>query len=228
MQTAPAPTEFEKYSTLEMDPETMSNAGYSMVAYGPEETARYFNLEGYKARAAEEKTATPKKTSTEVVKAEGNALQKVTDRTVKTAGITAPEKPAKPTAAVSGDFVVGINQRAELFSVAKLWQTFSSDSQLTGQLRSNTFTVLGIYSDFNQQFTEAQVTIGFLNLPINGKRYTVPTGKQNLLLAKGNHSISTMTAAWNKIDFSRPIKAVLERRDFNGDQETVALSVIYR
>ncbi|WP_062270822.1 hypothetical protein [Endozoicomonas arenosclerae] len=209
-QKANPPTDFEKYSTLEMDPATLSDAAYSMAAYGREETIKFFNLDNYKKQLQLTQSA-----------------QASEPKQIETASKPVVAKPAIK-AVVESNTIVGISKSIQLASIDGLWKEFLDQKALSGQLKSERFTIFAIYSDFNSQFSRARVSIGYFDKAMKGNRIDLPQGKQVPILKKGQHSMSAMVSAWDKIDYQRPVKAVVERRDYIGEQETISSFVIYQ
>ena len=219
MQSADEPTEFEKYSSVAMDGETMSNVGFSLVTFGREKTAEFFNLEGYKAlAAADNKSAT--------ASAQQVAAPKVEQ--VQSAAVSMPQSKKSEEVPVLAPYIVGINKSVDLSRVGALWEEFSDQTALSGQLMSDSYTVFVVYSDFNAEFTTASVSIGYFEPSMEGNRIELPQGNRTELLEKGSHNASVLAGSWEKIDYGRNIKAVLERRDYSGHQESVTNFVIYQ
>ncbi|MGI9276418.1 MAG: hypothetical protein ACR2PT_16435 [Endozoicomonas sp.] len=222
MQPTSPPTEFEKYSSATMDYETMSEAGYAMVAYGREAAAEYFDLDGYKAL---QKAAVSTETAVKVMAEPVSRNVSQPDSTVKTSIVV-----QKPNSVVESkpETIVGISREIKLAAINDLWQEFSAQTALSKQLKSNNYTVFAVYTDFRRDFSMARVSIGYQDSAMKGERITLPGGEREPLLSAGRHNTSDIVSAWDKIDYSRSVKAVLERRDYRGDEETVAIFVIYQ
>lgn len=208
-QPASTPTEFEKYSTMRMDYTTMAEAGYAMVLYGREVAAEYFELDDYKALS----TVSSAVAGTLPVKM-------VKSETMEKAEVIDVEQPR--------EFITGFSKVINLLSIGDLWVEFIGKNELSDQLKSENFTIYVVYTDFNRELTASRVSIGYLDSSMKGERIALPQGTKTPLLPKGDYTPTAIASAWSRIDLQKPVKAVLERHDYQGDQATVSSFVIYQ
>ena len=153
------------------------------------------------------------------VSVKGVATSIVENRAVK------PAMPIKPV-----EFV-GVSQRVALTQVNQVWQSFRDNEHLLRALKSNQFDVYAVYRNFNNNFTEADLDIGYQRSALNDSvkvTASLPVGKRVQLLASGQHNDLTIAAVWQNIDYSREIIAVIERHQIDGEQDLVSVDVIYQ
>lgn len=137
-------------------------------------------------------------------------------------------KPATPIKPVE---LVGVSQRVALTQVNQVWQSFRDNQHLLRALKSNQFDVYAVYRNFNNNFTEADLDIGYQRSALNDSvevTASLPVGKRVQLLPSGQHNDLTIASVWQNIDYSREIIAVIERHQINGEQDLVSVDVIYQ
>ncbi|MCV6620565.1 MAG: hypothetical protein OIF51_02310 [Cellvibrionaceae bacterium] len=232
LQKAEPPTEFEKYSSANMDFATMSEVGYAMAAFGRESTADYFELKDYQeyVQLAQNDHAKALNASDapQVAASEAQA-SKAEAPTMQLAQVERPAKPkAKPSLKDWPKSVIGIQRSTELINVEKVWQEFASNSALSDQLDSYTVSVFAIYSDFNSDYSRATISIGYDKPSMKGEQQLIPKGKIETLLKPSNYGNNALLNAWQDIDYSKAVKAVVERRDYTQNSELTSLFVIYQ
>lgn len=126
--------------------------------------------------------------------------------------------------------IVGISDRIQLTeaNITKLWQKLNNNNKLTQQLTSNRFTIYAIYHEFNADYSQANVVIGYNAPAMQGNQFNIPSGDKTMLLDTIPYSATAISQAWQHIDYSRPLKAVIEQHKFNNDKQTVSISVVYQ
>ncbi len=246
LQSAEPPTEFEKYSSATMDYNTMSEVGYAMAAYGRKSTAEYFELKDYQAYDSQQKLRDKQsKAKPDVIAQTPNQIEDENDlftselqkgRALQVAEVeTAKAETAKPAQQAKSSrsngwpkAVVGIKRESELMKAADVWQAFSEQSSLSNQLDSYTISVFAIYSNFNSDYSRATISIGYDKPGMKGDSFTMPIGETQSLLKPSNYGNNELVNAWQDIDYSRTVKAVVERRDYTQNSELTSLFVIYQ
>lgn len=123
--------------------------------------------------------------------------------------------------------IVGKSQIANLSELGSVWLSFSEDEALNRQITDQLYTVYIVYSEFDKTFSSARISIGY-SYPIVGQKITLPSGKRIRILSPGKYSEEAVRNSWKDIDFIRPVKAVLEKREYEKGQETISLYVIYQ
>lgn len=127
--------------------------------------------------------------------------------------------------------IVGLNRRISLVDISKLWREFTDKKHLERAISTDTFDVYAVFSQFNASYSVADVSIGYERAALNDSAVTtqtLPTGKRFTLLSQGHYSNVDIVAAWENIDYRRGLIAVIEKRHFSGDDETVSLQAIYQ
>lgn len=248
LQSAEPPTEFEKYSSATMDYNTMSEVGYAMAAYGRKSTAEYFELKDYQAYDSQERSRDKQSKANakpDVIAQTPNQIEGESDlftselqkgRALQVAKVeTAKAETAKPAQQAKNSrsngwpkAVVGIKRESELMKAADVWQAFSEQSSLSNQLDSYTISVFAIYSNFNSDYSRATISIGYDKAGMKGNSHPIPAGKATTLLKPSNYGNNELINAWQDIDYSRTVKAVVERRDYTQNSELTSLFVIYQ
>ncbi|MBB6520734.1 hypothetical protein [Pseudoteredinibacter isoporae] len=239
LQKAAPPTEFEKYSSANMDYATMSEVGYAMAAFGRKSTADYFELADYQAyeqmAAADLPEEQRQQTDAPLQLAASPAPAK--SRTEDKPPAAPQNKPAnkprvKPTSSSKASnwpsSVVGIQRTTALMKADTVWQEFSNNKTLSNQLDSYTVSVFAIYSNFNSDFSQATISIGYDKSGMKGNSYPIPSGDITPLLKPSNYGNNDLFNAWQDIDYSRAVEAVVERRDYTQNSELTSLFVIYK
>ncbi|GAA6150876.1 hypothetical protein [Pseudoteredinibacter isoporae] len=222
LQKAEPPTEFEKYSSANMDFATMSEVGYAMAAFGRQSTADYFDLKDYQAYEQMAAAELPEE------------QQQHSDAPLQVATAAPEQNQAKPQAKPQSKgnnwpkSVVGIQRTTELMKADTVWQEFSNNKTLSDQLNSYTVSVFAIYSDFNSDFSRATISIGYNKANMSGEHYPIPSGDIKTLLKPSKYGNNDLFNAWQDIDYSRAVEAVVERRDYTQNSELTSLFVIYK
>ncbi|MBO9490936.1 hypothetical protein J7384_11255 [Endozoicomonas sp. G2_1] len=137
----------------------------------------------------------------------------------------------KPATSIKPVELVGVSQRVALTQVNQVWQSFRDNQHLLRALKSNQFDVYAVYRNFNNNFTEADLDIGYQRSALNDSvkvTASLPVGKRVQLLASGQHNDLTIASVWQNIDYSREIIAVIERHQIDAEQDLVSVDVIYQ
>lgn len=136
------------------------------------------------------------------------------------------------TRPVAVDNLVGITQEVSLGRIDELWGEFTSHTELHERVKFETGSIYVLYRELNAGFDHARVTIGYDGDDVKGtkKLVRVPQGEFEVLLGMGKHSASSLLNAWNGLDYSRQVEALVERHVVgDGGQVTSAgLFVLYR
>lgn len=222
LQPVPAPDEAQKYSTLEMDEETLVYQSYATVE------SRVF-APAAAAPAPAERDAQP-------------APTRAPKPAPKPAPATAPQAAAKPAAPATETAssappaapsrtlpraLSGYRARTALTDTAALWEQTLGDPALIGQLRSGRYTVWASYTDIRADYGEATVSVGFDATQVTAERpLPVPAGHAALLAEPVAFSEAALSAAWMALDTPAPPLAVVERHQFDGDKHTVAVYTV--
>lgn len=210
-------TVFEKYASYNLSAEQTSAAAYSMITFGRKETSEYFQLDDPVLQVSGDVVVNgvnrPKKTVTQPLQ-------------LAAAKITTSKKQGKRTNTAQS--IIGISRVIELGAIDKVWQDFEAKIELSNQISSEKYTIYVVYSDLNADYSRAKVSMGFLDASMSGSKISLPTGKKISLLASGKHSANDIYQSWNKIDYNKSVKAVLERHDYSGTKEKISVSVIYQ
>lgn len=232
LQDAKPPTEFEKYSSANMDYGTMSEVGYAMAAFGRKSTADYFELTDYQAYeqiAAAELPEEQRQQTDAPLQLAAAAPEKTQSRAADKPKAKPSTKPKSSSKANNWPkSVVGIRRTTELMKAETVWQEFSNNKALSDQLDSYTVSVFAIYSDFNSDYSQATISIGYNKPGMNGNKYPIPTGDIKPLLKPSKYGNNDLFNAWQDIDYSRAVEAVVERRDYTQNSELTSLFVIYK
>lgn len=246
LQSAEPPTEFEKYSSMNMDYATMSEVGYAMAAYGRQPAAEYFELDDYQAydnqaynNQAQGHISTPggklevqPQTPSQNTPIRSEPQPDATPHKSRPMQVAQAETPKLNTKLKHTNGwpkkVVGIQQETDLMKAQEVWQAFSEQSSLSNQLDSYTVSVFAIYSNFNSDYSQATISIGYDKPGMKGDSFAMPTGQTQSLLKPSNYGNNELINAWQDIDYSRAVKAVVERRDYTQNSELTSLFVIYQ
>lgn len=127
--------------------------------------------------------------------------------------------------------IAGVNRRIALVDIGPLWLEFSENKHLERAISTDTFDVYAVFSKFNASYSVADVSIGYDLTALNdsvASTYMLPKGKRHTLLVPGHYQNIDIVGAWENIDYRRGLIAVIEKRHFNGDDETVSLQAIYQ
>lgn len=127
----------------------------------------------------------------------------------------------------------GVTQTIPLKAIDKLWNTFYEQSVANKSLPDSVKQLIVIYQNFNPDYSEAKVTIGYeaqSNNPDNVVILFPPEKQMNVVLSQGKHTDEQLTDAWSKINFSKQVKAVVEVHHLNqhGLPDSSQLSVYYK
>lgn len=152
------------------------------------------------------------------------------------AALTA-QKPAvaTPSETVAATELIGVSGRVALDSggMDDLWQRFNQATALQDGLKSDEgIQVFVLYEHFDPQYGSAQATVGYpreVLLNVEAGSGQVPAGQYQVLLRDSRES-SALLGAWQRLDFTRLIRAVLERHDLAADGSVRAshVSVLYQ
>ena len=133
---------------------------------------------------------------------------------------------------VSVDNLVGITQDISLKHIDSLWGAFTNNAELHERVKFDKGSIYVLYRELNAGFDHARVTIGYDSGDVKGenKWVSVPQGEFEVLLDMGKHSASSLLNAWNGLDYSRQVEALVERHVIGdaGDVTSAGLYVLYR
>lgn len=133
-----------------------------------------------------------------------------------TASITEHSNDSAPTT-TDKRYIRGVSDVIPLQDTQQLWQRFYTEIAASNSLPSDQLWV--VYQGFDDNFTTAKVSIGYVvSGPANNDLLPLPQGSKQQILAKGDHSVDQLTQAWQGINFSKPIKAVVEIHYLNQHQ----------
>jgi hypothetical protein len=131
----------------------------------------------------------------------------------------------------------GLTANVSLAEVQQLWLDFGDRYDLHNRLTGMRVSSYALYKNFNDDYSRADVTVGYSSDSLRGKRRVetsaevrVPTGSYNMLLEAGKHSRSEVDNAWKEVDYDRIIDAILEEHVVNtsGSVISSAIYVLYK
>lgn len=126
-----------------------------------------------------------------------------------------------------------VSKNVSFEDVLALWTEFEEQLTDYDQIPMTSDSVVLLYRNINSDFTRAHVTIGFIveqHAPAPKDIELPSTQDYQQLLSRGPYSDSEMEGAWEKIDYRRPIDAVIETHYLNplGQEELSQLMVYYQ
>ena len=104
----------------------------------------------------------------------------------------------------------GVSNTMALTEVDQLWTDFIPLLEKTSQRPERIFVY---YRNFDSAYSQARITIGVRQqlLQTNGTSVEIPAFKRyQTLLARQDRSTTELAAGWDKIDYNRTVKSVLE------------------
>ncbi|MGF1682961.1 hypothetical protein [Photobacterium minamisatsumaniensis] len=130
-------------------------------------------------------------------------------------------------------FLHGVTKTIPLQSISILWRDFENKVVEKNKLPAGSDRVIVLYQNFNSDFTEAKVTIGYPTQKnvLSNAMVELPTiEKADLLLSRGKHSESELIDAWSRINFQKSVEALVETHYLSplGLPESSQLSVYYK
>lgn len=133
----------------------------------------------------------------------------------------------------SQQYLRGVTKTISLESLPKLWREFDRKLVEPDKLPDNLGRIVVLYQNLNSDFTEAQVTIGYPaeKSPLASDLVAFPAIEEaELLMHRGQHSESELIDAWGRINFQKPVDALVEIHYLNsqGQPESSQLSVYYK
>lgn len=141
----------------------------------------------------------------------------------------------KKVADTDYQYLNGVTKNIALESMSALWGEFEIEWVEQNKLPESFDRIVVLYQDLNSDFTQAKVTIGYLvpdnlsspdliALPAMGK------GNEDVLASRGQYSVSAFIDAWGRIDFKKPVDALVEVHYLSsqGQPESSQLSVYYK
>jgi|GEM_PF-3337863 len=136
---------------------------------------------------------------------------------------------------IERQYLNGVTKNIALESMSALWGEFEGEWVKQNKLPEKLDRIVVLYQDLNSDFTQAKVTIGyiapeqasskdFIALPLMGK------GNEDVLASRGQYSVSEFIDAWGRIDFKKPVDALVEVHYLSpqGQPESSQLSVYYK
>lgn len=144
------------------------------------------------------------------------------------------KKTSLPTAVNTQNLAItGITAVLALTKAESLWTQLNNDSRFTTSLTTSTPTMYAYYRDFNADYSEAKVSVGYHSEDITLKTIQpvrLYQGDYQALVKPGLHDQTQLLNAWQKIDYQRTVKAVLEKHTLNeqGQITSSSLLVLYK
>lgn len=164
--------------------------------------------------------------------------QSTEEKNASVAKAVEPSRQPAPVAPESATYLNGLSlegetQRLAIASVDSLWTKFMGRSDLHSRLNRMRVDAYVLYRDFSADYSQAEITLGYSTSQLQGDGKVAartPSGDYQEILAPGKHSQYVMGKAWDAVDFSKPVAAVLERHELNSSGVVVASSVyvLYR
>ena len=109
-----------------------------------------------------------------------------------------------------------------------MWQEFNNNEDINGKLVKPPTKVFVYYREFEGDYNNSKVTIGYDSSLLRGNRSTAARIDRSFysILKKGNYSESELAKAWNKINYVNSPYAVLEIHHLNHDGSVIANEVL--
>ncbi|BFM16695.1 hypothetical protein R50073_28780 [Maricurvus nonylphenolicus] len=123
----------------------------------------------------------------------------------------------------------GITRNVTLAGAQELWVDFGDRYDLHNRLNGMHVSTYTLYDNFNDDYSRADVTIGYNVEALRGEgsvAASVPAGNYATLLEEGKRSQSEIAGAWEKLNYDRGVKAILEEHTVNTSGQVIA-SAIY-
>jgi len=126
-----------------------------------------------------------------------------------------------------------VTRTVALDNVPSLWREFEKQLPLQENLPTSSDRFVALYKNFSSDFTQANVTIGvgLDQSESNNTSHELPsTSNKQQLLPRGQYSAEDLENAWQAINFTKPIEAVVETHYINllGQEESSQLVVYYK
>ncbi len=118
-------------------------------------------------------------------------------------------------------------------AIANLWLEFADRYDLHRRLNKSRINSYAIYRNFNSDFSRALVSIGYNSTDLDGSgeiAIQLAENQYTELLSPAQHSAEKMATAWQDIDYTRELEAIVEQHALNSSGQVVASSlyVLYR
>lgn len=128
--------------------------------------------------------------------------------------------------------VFGVEQHMKINDIAQLWSKFYRDQALQSKLDDYPTAAYVLYRNISKDFKYADITIGYRSDELNNKPTgaLLPIGYYQTVLTASGITSTQLLKAWQKLDFSREVIAVVERHQLNksADVTSVSMQVIYK
>lgn len=126
-----------------------------------------------------------------------------------------------------------VSRTVALENVPSLWREFEKQLPLQENLPTSSDRFVALYKNFSSDFTQADVTIGVgLDQRESHSRSLVlpSTPNKQQILTRGQYSATDLENAWQEINFTKPIEAVVETHYINllGQEVSSQLVVYYK
>lgn len=130
-------------------------------------------------------------------------------------------------------YVRGLTKTMSLQSMPVFWSEFNQEVVLKNKLPNKLDRIVVLYRHINKDFTEAEVTIGYLvekSSLANDAIELPPVDNWVLLLSQGEHSEAELTDAWKQINYQKSVESLVEIHYLNEQGKPVSsqLSVYYK
>ncbi|KZN43576.1 hypothetical protein N474_20150 [Pseudoalteromonas luteoviolacea CPMOR-2] len=114
--------------------------------------------------------------------------------------------------------------------VTRLWQDFSDNERLNGNLKKAPNAVYVYYRNFSANFDSATVTIGYPvgNLTKPSATTTIASADYHPLLSRKKYTQKQLEEAWQAIDYRRNIQHVVEVHYLSENGDTTATEMLIR
>ncbi|WP_077285167.1 hypothetical protein [Cognaticolwellia aestuarii] len=128
--------------------------------------------------------------------------------------------------------VFGVEQHMKINDIEQLWSKFYRDQALQSKLNDYPTAAYVLYRNISKDFKNADITIGYHSDELSNKPTGVllPVGYYQTVLTGNDITSIQLLKAWQKLDFSREVTAVIERHQLNksADVTSVRMQVIYK
>lgn len=126
-----------------------------------------------------------------------------------------------------------VSQTVALDNVPSLWGEFEKRLPHQENLPTSSDRFVAVYQNFSSDFAQADVTIGvgLEKRESNSTSHELPsTPNKQQLLTRGQYRAADLENAWQDINFTKPIEAVVETHYINllGQEESSQLVVYYK
>lgn len=128
--------------------------------------------------------------------------------------------------------ISGTKLNIQLSDIKIAWQQFKENQALHKQLSVQPKAIYVLYNNFTDSFQQADVTIGY---DVNELSQDNPSTLINLssrlsILPSGRYTEQQIQAAWQQVDYGKPLKYILEVHNLNPTNtvESTKMFVAYK